>query len=124
MRTVYRLLGVVRRYGPEPVEAACSKALDLDVVSVTKIASMLARATEKTTTDLPPTGTTTGHFAWQSAEFATTTTTASTGTAPATEGTTTASAGTTTASGGTAQLTLIHGGAQGADDLSEQEPTP
>lgn len=47
MRAVYRLLGLVRRYGPEPVEAACSTSLDLDVVSVTKIASMLAIATEK-----------------------------------------------------------------------------
>jgi len=28
------------------VEAACSAALDLDVVSVTKIAAMLERATE------------------------------------------------------------------------------
>ena len=40
---VYRLLGLVRRYGPDPVEAACDRALDLDVVSVTKIASMLER---------------------------------------------------------------------------------
>src|ERR1035437_5742507 len=47
MRAVYRLLGLVRRYGPEPVETACSTSLDLDVVSVTKIASMLAIATEK-----------------------------------------------------------------------------
>ncbi|VBA57899.1 hypothetical protein LAUMK191_04244 [Mycobacterium attenuatum] len=35
MRTVYRLLGLVRRYGTPRVEAACALALDLDVVSVT-----------------------------------------------------------------------------------------
>ena len=29
-----------------PVETACARALDLDVVNVTKIASMLERATE------------------------------------------------------------------------------
>jgi hypothetical protein len=48
MRMVYRLLGLVRRYGPDPVDAACSRALDVDVVSVTKIASMLEKATEST----------------------------------------------------------------------------
>jgi hypothetical protein len=41
MRQVYRLLGLVRRYGPGPVDAACARALELDVVNVTKIASML-----------------------------------------------------------------------------------
>ena len=52
MRQVYRLLGLVRRYGPGPVDTACGRALELDVVSVTKIASMLEKATE--TTPLPP----------------------------------------------------------------------
>ena len=52
MRQVYRLLGLVRRYGPGPVDAACQRALDLDVVNVTKIASMLEKATENT--PLPP----------------------------------------------------------------------
>ena len=46
MRTVYRLQGLVRRYGADRVEQACSLSLDLDVVSVNKIASMLERATE------------------------------------------------------------------------------
>jgi hypothetical protein len=53
MRTVYRLQGLVRRYGADRVEQACSLSLDLDVVSVNKIASMLERATEKTTPALP-----------------------------------------------------------------------
>ena len=46
MRTVYRLLGLVRSYGPEAVEAACVRALELDVVDVTKIARMLEQARE------------------------------------------------------------------------------
>jgi hypothetical protein len=53
MRSVYRLLGLVRRYGPEPVEAACERSLDLDVVSVSKIAAMLAKATEREQPMLP-----------------------------------------------------------------------
>ena len=52
MRQVYRLLGLVRRYGPGPVDTACQRALDLDVVNVTKIASMLEKATENT--PVPP----------------------------------------------------------------------
>jgi hypothetical protein len=46
MRAVYRLLGLARRYGDTAVDTACAKALDVDVVSVTKIASMLERGTE------------------------------------------------------------------------------
>jgi hypothetical protein len=38
MRSVYRLLDLVRRYGPNLGETTCSRPLDLDVVSVTKIA--------------------------------------------------------------------------------------
>jgi transposase len=52
MRQVYRLLGLVKRYGPNPVDTACGRALDLDVVSVSKIAAMLAKATENT--EAPP----------------------------------------------------------------------
>ena len=52
MRQVYRLLGLVKRYGPAPVDTACGRALDLDVVSVTKIAAMLEQATENT--PVPP----------------------------------------------------------------------
>lgn len=46
MRQVYRLLGLVRRYGPARVETACERALALDVVDVTRIARMLERALE------------------------------------------------------------------------------
>jgi hypothetical protein len=50
MRTVYRLLGLVRSYGPGAVEAACARALELDVVDVLKIAKMLEQARERDTT--------------------------------------------------------------------------
>jgi transposase len=53
MRSVYRLLGLVRRYGPDPVNTACGRSLDLEVVSVSKIAAMLAKATEHTVPVLP-----------------------------------------------------------------------
>ncbi|MGH2801200.1 MAG: IS21 family transposase, partial [Thermoleophilaceae bacterium] len=46
MRQVYRLLGLVRRYGAARVNAACERALALDVVDVTKISRMLERALE------------------------------------------------------------------------------
>ncbi len=46
MRQVYRLLGLVRRYGPARVNTACERALALDVVDVTRIARMLERALE------------------------------------------------------------------------------
>ena len=53
MRQVYRLLGLVKRYGAAPTDTACGRALDLDVVSVAKIAAMLAKATENTPTPPP-----------------------------------------------------------------------
>jgi transposase len=70
MRTVYRLQGLVRRYGAERVDQACSLSLDLDVVSVNKISSMLERATEKTTPALPRAiGETTTRFSRDPTEF-------------------------------------------------------
>ena len=44
MRQVYRLLGLVRRYGPTRVDDACAKALDVDCVDVGVVARMLERA--------------------------------------------------------------------------------
>ena len=70
MRAVYRLLGLVRRYGTGPVDAACGTALDLDVVSVSKIAAMLAKALENATPVLPAAaGHPAGRFARDPAEF-------------------------------------------------------
>jgi transposase len=70
MRSVYRLLGLVRRYGPDPVETACARSLDLDVVSVSKIASMLAKATEGQQPVLPAVaGSPTARFARNPNEY-------------------------------------------------------
>ena len=69
MRQVYRLLGLVRRYGPGPVDRACGRALELDVVNVTKIASMLEKATENTPLPPPPTVAAAGRFARDPAEY-------------------------------------------------------
>jgi hypothetical protein len=75
MRTVYRLQGLVRRYGAERVEQACSLSLELDVVSVNKIASMLEHATENTVPALPQAvGQTATRFSRDPSEFTTTTT--------------------------------------------------
>jgi len=74
MRTVYRLQGLVRRYGSDRVDQACAVSLDLDVVSVHKIASMLERATENATPALPrAAGQKTTRFTRNPSEFATTT---------------------------------------------------
>ena len=48
MRSVYRLIGLAKRYGPQAAEAACARALDVDVINVSKIESMLKNATENT----------------------------------------------------------------------------
>lgn len=53
MRRVYRLLGLVRRYGAERVEQACAQSLALDVVDVTRVARMLERALERAPGDAP-----------------------------------------------------------------------
>jgi transposase len=71
MRQVYRLLGLVRRYGPGPVDTACGRALDVDVVSVTKIASMLEKATENTPALPVPPAAARARFARDPAEYRT-----------------------------------------------------
>jgi len=47
MRTVYKLLGLVRSYGADKVNAACARALELDVVDVVKVARILEQARER-----------------------------------------------------------------------------
>ncbi len=46
MRQVYALLGLVRKWGPARVEAACARALEAEAVSVPLIGRMLERGTE------------------------------------------------------------------------------
>jgi transposase len=100
MRSVYRLLGLVRRYGHDPVEAACQRSLDLEVVSVSKIASMLEKAREREQPVLPAAaGSPGGRFARDPAEYS---------------------------GRSTVQLTLIPGGAAAcvtADPNTGKEPT-
>jgi len=99
MRSVYRLLGLVRRYGPGPVETACTRSLDLDVVSVSKIASMLEKAIEREQPVLPAAagapGSRPGRFTRDPAEYALT---------------------------GPTQLTLIRGGVDAANPELETSP--
>ena len=51
MRTVYRLLGLVRKFGADSVEAACAQTLACQTVDVGLVARMLERAVEH---DPPP----------------------------------------------------------------------
>lgn len=48
MRQVYALLGLVKKWGPERVEAACARALEAEAVNVGLIGRMLERGTEGT----------------------------------------------------------------------------
>jgi hypothetical protein len=73
MRQVYRLLGLVKRYGPTPVNTACGRALELDVLSMPKIAAMLEKATENTPVEPPraASGLTPARFARDPREYRT-----------------------------------------------------
>jgi hypothetical protein len=53
MRQVYALLGLVKRWGPDKVEAACERALEAEAVSVALIGRMIERATETAVADDP-----------------------------------------------------------------------
>lgn len=46
MRQVYALLGLVKKWGPDRVNAACASALEHEAVNVGLIGRMLERATE------------------------------------------------------------------------------
>jgi hypothetical protein len=46
MRQVYALLGLVKKWGPDRVNAACERALDAEAVNVPLIGRMLERGTE------------------------------------------------------------------------------
>ncbi len=48
MRQVYALLGLVKKWGDEAVDAACHSALDHEVVNVGLIGRMLERGSEGT----------------------------------------------------------------------------
>jgi hypothetical protein len=72
MRQVYVLLGLVKRWGPEPVEAACTRALEAEAVNVHLIGRMIERATENAQPQSsPPASAKAARFARDRAEFAT-----------------------------------------------------
>ena len=75
MRSVYRLIGLAKRYGPQAAEVACARALDVDVINVSKIESMLKNATENTPAAglAAAAGAGPGRFARDAAEYATAT---------------------------------------------------
>ena len=73
MRSVYRLIGLAKRYGAAAAEAACSRALDVDVINVSKIESMLKNATEKNPAMPAAVPAGAGRFARDPAEYATAT---------------------------------------------------
>ena len=50
MRQVYRLLGLVKKWGADRVDTACAKALEAETVNVGLIERMIERATESTET--------------------------------------------------------------------------
>ena len=71
MRQVYALLGLVKKWGPERVEAACAKALEAETVNVGLIARMIVRASEGTDEPLGVQGKlVSGRFARDPGEFA------------------------------------------------------
>jgi hypothetical protein len=73
MRQVYALLGLVKRWGPERVEAACARALEAEAINVGLIGRMIERATETAPPDQPPSvPATRARFARDAEHFATT----------------------------------------------------
>ena len=76
MRQVYALLGLVKKWGPDKVDAACRRALDAEAISVSLIGRMLDRATENVGQEPPPSAPpTTTRFARDPDEFTTNTAT-------------------------------------------------
>jgi transposase len=72
MRQVYRLLGLVKKWGPSRVEQACRRALDAEAVDVNLVSRMLERARENTEPDRRPDPVVVqGRFARDASEFAT-----------------------------------------------------
>ena len=54
MRQVYRLLGLVKKWGPARVEQACRRALDAEAIDVNLVSRMLERGREAAEPDARP----------------------------------------------------------------------
>ena len=73
MRQVYRLLGLVKKWGAARVESACRRALDAEALDVNLVSRMLERAREDAEPDArPDTVIVSGRFARDPSEFAAT----------------------------------------------------
>jgi len=73
MRQAYRLLGLVKKWGPEKVELACARALEAEAVNVNLVSRMIERATEADETAAPMQPTVVkGRFSRDPSEFAVT----------------------------------------------------
>jgi len=71
MRQVYRLLGLVKKWGPERVELACRRALEAEAVDVNLVSRMLERAREDADAEKRPEPIVIqGRFARDPSEFA------------------------------------------------------
>ena len=70
MRRVYRLLGLVKKWGARRVEEACRRALEAEALDVNLVARMLERARESTEPDARPDPVVIqGRFARRTSEF-------------------------------------------------------
>jgi hypothetical protein len=70
MRQVYRLLGLVKKWGAARVNTACAKALEAETVNVGLIERMIERATENAEMPAPAGEMVSGRFARDPGEFA------------------------------------------------------
>jgi hypothetical protein len=70
MRQVYRLLGLVRRHGADPVDEACRRALEAEAISVGLIDRMLSRGLDgQPSTPPAQAATTASRFVRDSTDF-------------------------------------------------------
>ena len=71
-RHVYRLLGLVKKWGPTRVEQACQRAMAAEAVDVNLVSRMLERGRETTEVEgRPEPVVVQGRFARDPSEFAT-----------------------------------------------------
>lgn len=71
MRQVYALLGLVKKWGAQRVEAACAKAADAEAFNVGLIGRMLEGGTEaQAPAPLPPAAPAKARFARPASQFA------------------------------------------------------
>ncbi len=70
MRTVYRLLGLIKKFGAGPVDEACRRALECEAVDVGLITRMVESAADTTPAPEPKGVLVAGRFARDPSEFA------------------------------------------------------